>query len=520
MIAWLVDSLAASDLLMLLVLALRLPIRSLFGSGVAYVLWAMPAARLVMPPLPASWHEGVAAPVMRATGQMVALAEAVPVPGATSAPAVPHGPSLLWIAAIIWLTGAAIFLAYQWFAHLRFCKKALAGAVASQRQGRIQLVLSSTISGPLAFGILRPHVVLPGDFLERYDAAERTLALAHEINHHRRGDLVANWIALFVLALHWFNPVAWKAYRAFRTDQELANDAQVVGRASLSRRHAYACAIVKSVHGTGLTAACHLNTIRDLKRRLAMLVSPNTSRARRAGGHIAVAITGLAGLGLTASGTATAARIRDSVGDEIRMAARPLATSASIAGEPLPPALLASAAILGQSHPASSNTAAPAAVAAATIAQNEPPSMNVIAEAPSRTVRVLDSNGHWQVSHWENGRFVVDYDLASDKGQASMAEASRPPCTRESNRYEATVQLRDGTQQQLYFLCAKTDLSSTSSASTAASATPDNSASALAILRARRAKVASDVMLNDESRREALSAIDSAIADLESVPKL
>ncbi|MEY4889909.1 MAG: hypothetical protein RIQ75_1039 [Pseudomonadota bacterium] len=65
-------------------------------------------------------------------------------------------------------------------------------------------------------------VVVPADFADRYDAAEQRFALAHEVTHHRRGDLIANFAGLAVLALHWFNPVAHIAWRAFRMDQEPA----------------------------------------------------------------------------------------------------------------------------------------------------------------------------------------------------------------------------------------------------------------------------------------------------------
>ena len=60
---------------------------------------------------------------------------------------------------------------------------------------------------------------------------------------------MANWVALAVLALHWFNPLAWYAFRAFRADQEMANDARVLARLGSAARHAYACAIVKAAHG-------------------------------------------------------------------------------------------------------------------------------------------------------------------------------------------------------------------------------------------------------------------------------
>ena len=61
-------------------------------------------------------------------------------------------------------------------------------------------------------------------FARRFTPAEQRLALAHELAHHRRGDLFADLAALLVLALHWFNPIAHRAYRAFRVDQEQACD--------------------------------------------------------------------------------------------------------------------------------------------------------------------------------------------------------------------------------------------------------------------------------------------------------
>ncbi len=109
------------------------------------------------------------------------------------------------------------------------------------------------------------YVAFPCDFTERYDEQERDLALAHELGHHVRGDLIANWVALVVLAIHWFNPVAWRAFRAFRADQEMACDALVLAGRAQALRHAYGRAIVKSAHGGAVSAACHLHTINEAK---------------------------------------------------------------------------------------------------------------------------------------------------------------------------------------------------------------------------------------------------------------
>src|SRR6185312_7903800 len=149
----------------------------------------------------------------------------------------------------------------------------------------------------------RKYVAFPRDFAERYDEVEQDLALAHELGHHARGDLIANWVALIVLALHWFNPVAWRAFRAFRADQEMACDALVLSGRDAALRHAYGRAIVKSAHGGAVSAACHLHTINEIKGRLRMLTRhEKTSRTRHYAGAAALATLTLASLAVTASG--------------------------------------------------------------------------------------------------------------------------------------------------------------------------------------------------------------------------
>ena len=49
MIGWAIEALAASTLLMLVVLALRGPVARRFGAQAAYMLWLLPALRMVLP---------------------------------------------------------------------------------------------------------------------------------------------------------------------------------------------------------------------------------------------------------------------------------------------------------------------------------------------------------------------------------------------------------------------------------------------------------------------------------------
>lgn len=314
--AWAIEALLASTLLMATVLIVRAPVRRAFGPQVAYALWALPMLRLVLPPIPAAWREAGTAPIARASETITVL---VIEPLARPVAAVSSGsaPSIATILLAIWAIGAAGFFAWHLVRHARFCRRVLAGAVAIDEIAGIRVIASDAATGPLAFGIVRRYIAFPADFAARYEPRERDLALAHELGHHLRGDLIANWAALGVLAIHWYDPVAWIAFRAFRADQEMANDARVLAGRDPALRHAYACAIVKSAHGGAVSAACHLHTVNDLKGRLRMIGTGHVSRRRLASGAAVLTLAIAGGLGLTASGSATAAAIKARVGDTI-----------------------------------------------------------------------------------------------------------------------------------------------------------------------------------------------------------
>jgi beta-lactamase regulating signal transducer with metallopeptidase domain len=309
MIGWAIEALAASTLLMLVVLALRGPIARRFGAQAAYLLWLLPALRMVLPRLPEAAAPVRTVPIHIDVARLVAATitqhSAAP---ASALPPAEAAASVDWllVSLVLWLGGAAAYLAWQLGRHHRFMSVALEHADPGVSRGGIKVRLSPVVAGPLAAGIFHRHILLPTDFEQRYNGAEQRLALAHELAHHRRGDLIANGAALIMLALHWFNPVAHWAYRAFRSDQELACDATVLGTAPESRAD-YGRALIKSARaGMPETAVCALGPATELKRRIKMIAHSTSSRARRiAGAALATVLVGI-GLGLTASGSIAA----------------------------------------------------------------------------------------------------------------------------------------------------------------------------------------------------------------------
>ena len=310
MIAWAVESLIAGTLLMLLVLAVRRPVARLFGAEWAYALWLLSLLRLILPPLPF------------AGGGILIPPDAAFIPAAGESAAFP--PSLggpgQWVPLLaLWAGGAAAFMIWQLVSYRNFLAALGSGMrpAAIPSFGGIPVIESDAAAGPLAVGILDRRIVVPPLFEYRYSPAEQEqeLALSHELVHHRRGDLIWNSAGLVVLALNWFNPIAYFAFRAFRADQELACDA-VIARRSPDRRHDYASALIKSASRPGQIAACplgsrqsstlagSLSSADQLKRRLKMMKTHRTSKIRSLSGAATLVALLVTGLGLSAPGFA------------------------------------------------------------------------------------------------------------------------------------------------------------------------------------------------------------------------
>lgn len=307
MTAWAIDALIGTSVMLLLVLAARRPVAHLFGAGWAYALWLLPLLRLVMPPIDL-FGGAVAAALPQYT--VIVLPAAA---GAAAATPAPSSGLIDWLPLLLalWGGGAAVFVMWQQSAYGAFLLSLGRQCTPADppSHGGIKVVESGAVDGPLAVGLLDRRIVVPLDFASRYRPAERRLALDHELIHHRRFDIGWNYVALAVLAVNWFNPIAWIAFRAFRCDQELACDATVAQQISADQRLDYAFALVKSASRPGEIAACPLNRADQLKRRLRMMKQHRTSRARSAGGMGAVAALLGGGLALGSPGFAQQERL-------------------------------------------------------------------------------------------------------------------------------------------------------------------------------------------------------------------
>lgn len=509
LMTWAIDALIASTLLMIAVLLVRGPVRKAFGPQIAYALWALPVLRLVLPPMPEGWRLADA-PIARAgetistyvTASATNAATEMPLAGPMSGPAAGIDtasvtyPSLGAVVAAVWILGALGLLLWHLVRHRQFCGRMLDGADRLDDRQGVRVISTAAAPGPLAFGIVRRYVAFPRDFADRYDADECELALAHEIGHHQRGDLFANWIALIVLALHWFNPVAWHAFRRFRADQELANDARVLAGRSAVDRHIYACAIVKAAHGGAVSAACHLHTITDLKGRLRMLTTSRISRRRIATGAASVVVLGVAGLALTASGTDAAAAIRADVQARVAPAAP--------AAPPAPPAAASMAAPVAPVT--RSAPVAPVAPAAPAWRGTKVTTITMRDGETPRTQVVRTTSGD------------------ADTAQASVPYVVERACIdgrdgpRQRYVIDGVVNGAKGKVRKLIICTNRIDQAAADGAAAVVHSREIEAqafASALSSLKLARSTIERSTDISEDQKREALAGIDQGLAEVE-----
>lgn len=531
MSVWLAETLIATTLLMALVMLLRRPVARWLGAGVAYWLWALPFARMILPALPQEIVQP--SPLHMAVDQagLPALLAA-----AKTQQAIVIEQSFPWleVAVALWLVGTILFVTVHLAVYFRFRRDMLRGATPVGQEGRIRLIASPNASGPLAFGVLTPYIVLPADFTLRYDPLEQDMAIAHERAHHDHADLAANMVALLLLAIHWCNPVAWIAYRAYRADQETACDARVLALYGRENAHAYGRAILKTAGGRQFAAACHLTRITTLKGRLKMLSTHEHSLRQISWGMAAIALVTAAGLAMTASGSRAAQQMavltdRVEATDFSRLThlvAQPAAASApavapAVATVPETPAVPTASAAAAWPEP--SVPAAPPVPAADMIAPMAPvPPAPPVSSAWPETLRVPTQadiarmvprvdvrngcDGSDMVSHREttgsdgrrNIRIRICEAAIARTADHARAQADRAARAADRASLQADRAARQADRDRI----------------NADHMARNDHAEALAGLRSARAQIASDASMPAFARTEALREIDRSIAEI------
>ena len=200
-------------------------------------LWLAVGARFVLPwGIPLRLPRPQSAPLAAAADTVQELG-ALPLPDL--APAAPTAAvALPWYArlspwhalAAVWLAGVLVLALRGLAGYWRLRRSvALACKAPDGCYG------GACVAAPFTLGLLRPRIYLP----DSLRGAARQAVLLHEQTHIRRGDPLTKPLFYAAVCLHWFNPLAWLAFRGFERDMEAACDEAAVQGRPLPERNAY-----------------------------------------------------------------------------------------------------------------------------------------------------------------------------------------------------------------------------------------------------------------------------------------
>ena len=91
-----------------------------------------------------------------------------------------------------------------------------------------QLFQSYHAAVPCIKGIWRPMIILP---VKEYTDEELQVIFAHELTHYKQGDVLLKRIIVVLLAIHFYNPLAWMLYKRVHTWSEYACDCRACEKA-------------------------------------------------------------------------------------------------------------------------------------------------------------------------------------------------------------------------------------------------------------------------------------------------
>ena len=106
--------------------------------------------------------------------------------------------------------------------------KSLAAQLGLRRVPMFCQSVSGTV--PFSCGTLVPKVVIPEHLVRELPPEQLDVVLAHELAHHRRGDLWVNAVQIAAFAVFWFHPVYWILNRSIRRVREECCDDLLLAR--------------------------------------------------------------------------------------------------------------------------------------------------------------------------------------------------------------------------------------------------------------------------------------------------
>lgn len=140
----------------------------------------------------------------------------------------------------VWFAGTAVIVIYGFISLIQL-RRQLIGAVRLKDN----IYLTDYVSSAFVLGIWKPRIYLPAMLSD----SEQEYIVLHEQVHIRRKDYLSKILAFTALAIHWFNPLVWLAFRLSDKDMEMSCDEAVMKKMNRDIRAEYSASLLKLATG-------------------------------------------------------------------------------------------------------------------------------------------------------------------------------------------------------------------------------------------------------------------------------
>lgn len=165
------------------------------------------------------------------------------------------------IIATAWLCGAGLFMAVTVLSYISFLIKKKKNSIKSTENAIFEEVKDSLkikhkirvrkckdSDSPFLTGVFFPIVYTPENTMD--EEAEKLIYL-HELTHYKNCDLILKWVAFFVNAVHWFNPLCYIITKNINEACEIACDMSVTKNMDDDEKKLYMSTILNLVSKKG-----------------------------------------------------------------------------------------------------------------------------------------------------------------------------------------------------------------------------------------------------------------------------
>lgn len=161
----------------------------------------------------------------------------------------------------IWLTGIIIFAIYEIVKYWRGAhsiRNYIFEKIENPEDNLTYYLIPDEICGPCTIGFFRQKIVFPESFPLYPDFI---MVYKHEHTHLKNHDNLVKLLCLFVLCLHWMNPVAYLLLFLYIDTAEIVSDSVAVDGCTKEKRQDYASLLVLEAATSDIRPAVWKNNL-------------------------------------------------------------------------------------------------------------------------------------------------------------------------------------------------------------------------------------------------------------------